>query len=124
MYESILQQKQDIKREERLVQQKLQEYNDQKQSEQIDAKKAMLDDFDKTQNSMLGNRAAQSSRTESKEASQDDQRGTKRKFELSKEEIRIIAEKDLEKATTKLQDERSEAAKPKMASFWVVSLIE
>ncbi|KAI8890127.1 hypothetical protein K501DRAFT_237024 [Backusella circina FSU 941] len=125
MYESILQQKQDIKREQRQVDQKRQEFQNQKESEQIEAKRALLDDFDKTQNSMLGGRhrvSHQAGGKDEEDVNKVERGGTKRKFELSTEEIHAIAEKDLEKATIKLQDEKSQAAKPKLASFWVPEL--
>lgn len=57
MYESILQQKQNIKREQRLMEQKVRDLENLKARETEEAKQALLDDFEKTQTSMLGRRA-------------------------------------------------------------------
>ncbi|KAI8981041.1 hypothetical protein BDB01DRAFT_724213 [Pilobolus umbonatus] len=56
IYESILQQKQAIQREQRSIEQSVQESNNKKQQEADVAEQKALETFDKTQNSMLGGR--------------------------------------------------------------------
>jgi nitric oxide synthase-interacting protein len=55
-YESYLQQKQDIKREQALLEQKLANLDDRKQQDEAAAKQALLDQFERTQTSVLGQR--------------------------------------------------------------------
>lgn len=55
-YESYLQQKQDIKREQALLDQKLANLDDRKQQDEAAAKQALLDQFERTQTSVLGQR--------------------------------------------------------------------
>lgn len=110
MYESILQQKQAIKQEERFLEAKKQEEEAQKQQEELEAKRVILDNFDKAQNSMLGNR----SNTNDKKRKLD---------EVEKEgKEKSLEEKEIEETTAKLRSEKEEAAKPKIGSFWVVKM--
>jgi nitric oxide synthase-interacting protein len=122
MYESIVQQKQAIKQEQRTLEQKSQELNNQKQLEELEAKRVILDSFDKTQNSMLGDRQAKVTIKDDVTAPSPTTNDKKRKFELSEEEIRSMSEKDIEKAALQLKKEKEEALKPKIGSFWVVSI--
>ncbi|KAI8328977.1 hypothetical protein BC941DRAFT_385115 [Chlamydoabsidia padenii] len=55
-YESYLQQKKDIKREQALLEQKLANLDDRKQQDEAAAKQALLDEFERTQTSVLGQR--------------------------------------------------------------------
>ncbi|ORE06811.1 hypothetical protein BCV72DRAFT_118746 [Rhizopus microsporus var. microsporus] len=131
MYESILQQKEAIKLEQQQMEQRLQELNNKKQLQEEEARRALLDEFDKTQNSMLGNRRRGSVKVEeAKEKTEKNENdsissnhsGKKRKFELTEDEIRSVAEKDIERTSLQLKEEKEEATKPKIASFWVPSL--
>ncbi|KAI9471868.1 MAG: hypothetical protein EXX96DRAFT_582039 [Benjaminiella poitrasii] len=125
MYESILQQKQSIKQEQKRLELKQQEMEISRQQEEMEAKQALLDKFDKTQHSVLGDR-----RLTIKDELKDEGRGEqdtsnksrKRKFELSEDEIRSMSEKEIEKTTIELRREKEEAAKPKLGSFWVPSV--
>ncbi|GAA5795746.1 hypothetical protein EDC94DRAFT_595711 [Helicostylum pulchrum] len=122
MYESILQQKQAIKQEQRAIEQKNQELNNQKQLGELEAQRVILDSFDKTQNSMLGDRQ--------KVVLKDDiPNSKKRKLEEEGEEgeedkveTRSINEKAIEEKALELKREKDEAAKPKIGSFWVPSV--
>ncbi|KAI7901006.1 uncharacterized protein BX663DRAFT_537339 [Cokeromyces recurvatus] len=118
MYESILQQKQTIKQEQKRLELKQQEMENKRQEEEMEAKRVLLDKFDKTQHSVLGDRRV----TIKDELKDDEKKGQKRKFELSEDEIRSIAEKDIEKTALELRKEKEEAAKPKLGSFWVPSV--
>ncbi|RCI05385.1 hypothetical protein CU098_001711 [Rhizopus stolonifer] len=129
MYENILQQREVIQWEQKQTEQKLQEQNNKKDLEEAEAKRMLLNEFDKTQNSMLGNRQRvkgeskkDDAKTESKETVSNNASGTKRKFELTEEEIRSVAEKDMERTSLQLKEEKEEAAKPKIGSFWLPSL--
>ncbi|KAI8078175.1 uncharacterized protein B0P05DRAFT_470513 [Gilbertella persicaria] len=115
MYESILQQKQAIKQEQKLFEQKAQELDNQKQLQDLEAKRVLLDTFDKTQNSVLGDR-----RPTIRDGLKDEPNNKKRKF--SEEEAKSIAEKELEKASLQLQKDKEEASKPRLGSFWVPSV--
>jgi nitric oxide synthase-interacting protein len=109
MYESILQQKQAIQHEQKMLEQKSLELDQQKQLEELEAKRVILDTFDKTQNSMLGNRK----RPTIKDDLQEDSK--KRKLDTTDEQ-------ELEKTTKQLRKEKEEASKPKIGSFWVPSV--
>jgi nitric oxide synthase-interacting protein len=111
MYESILQQKQAIQHEQKMLEQKSLELDQQKQQEELEAKRVILDTFDKTQNSMLGNRQ----RPTIKDALKDEENSKKRKLDPTDEE-------ELEKTTKQLRKEKEEASKPKIGSFWVPSV--
>ncbi|CAO3674808.1 unnamed protein product [Rhizopus microsporus] len=118
MYESILQQKEAIKLEQQQMEQRLQELNNKKQLQEEEARRALLDEFDKTQNSMLGNR-----RRGSMEANEAKEKTEKNDNDsISKDEIQSVAEKDIERTSLQLKEEKEEATKPKIASFWVPSL--
>lgn len=121
MYESIVQQKQAIKQEQRTLELKNQELSNQKELEELEAKRVILDTFDKTQNSMLGDRQAKVTIKADVVVSSPTANEKKRKFELSEDEIRSIFDKDLEKTALQLKKEKEEASKPKIGSFWVVS---
>lgn len=69
MYESILQQKQNIKREQRLMEQKVRDLENLKARETEEAKQALLDEFEKTQTSMLGRRTPKTTTTSTTENS-------------------------------------------------------
>ncbi|KAG0167147.1 hypothetical protein DFQ28_003380 [Apophysomyces sp. BC1034] len=136
MYEFILTQKQTIKREQRQLELKLLDLQEKKLQSDEEARQVLLDEFEKTQTSMLGNRKSfgveknPSSKPESTSdrasfASASSDSGSvskKRKFELVEEEIATIAEKDVEKTSQKLAEEKAEAAKAKIGSFWLPSL--
>jgi hypothetical protein len=49
--------------------------------------------------------------------------GTKRKFELNQEERQRAVDKEKEEALRKINEARSEEAKPKLPSFWLVSMM-
>ncbi|KAI9271409.1 hypothetical protein BY458DRAFT_509377 [Sporodiniella umbellata] len=126
MYENILQQKENIQWEQKRAEQSLQEQNSKKETEEAEAKRMLLNEFDKTQNSMLGNRLrakVESPKDEKLEKPTDkNTAGTKRKFELTQEEIKSIAERDIQRTSLQLKEEKEEAAKPKIGSFWLPSL--
>ncbi|KAI9030018.1 hypothetical protein CLU79DRAFT_695200 [Phycomyces nitens] len=129
IYESILTQKQNIKREERLLEQKQQDVQNQKTRDEEEAKQAILDEFEKTQTSMLGTRKKQTlespviakSEKDSSESPLTSNR-TKRKFELVEEDLKDIADKDVEKTCQRLAEEKAEASKAQIGSFWVPSM--
>ncbi|KAI8376022.1 uncharacterized protein BYT42DRAFT_614809 [Radiomyces spectabilis] len=141
MYESILTQKQAIKREQKLLEQKLLNLDEKKAKEEEEAKIALLEEFEKTQNSMLGPRKAigqtnaptassASSPVKSDKESAVSVRsgesvstaGTKRKFELTEEELRSIADQDISKAWQRLEEEKAKMNKSKLSSFWLPSM--
>jgi nitric oxide synthase-interacting protein len=122
MYESIVQQKQAIKHEQKVLDQRNQELLTQKQVNELEAKRVILDTFDKTQNSMLGNRQGKVTIKDDVVDAPTSTNDKKRKFELSEDEVRSIAEKDIEKTALQLKKEKEEAAKPKIGSFWVVGV--
>lgn len=109
MYESILQQKQSIQHRQRTLDQKNQELSTQKQLNDLEAHRVILDTFDKTQNSMLGNRQQLTNHDESKKRKRDDSRS--------------INEQDIDETALQLKKEKEEAAKPKIGSFWVVKTL-
>lgn len=71
----------------------------------LEAHRVILDTFDKTQNSMLGNRQ-QPANGDAKKRKRDDER--------------TINEQDIDETALQLKKEKEEAAKPKIGSFWVV----
>jgi nitric oxide synthase-interacting protein len=113
MYENILQQKEAIKYEQKMIDQRNQETETQKQLDEDEAKRTLLNKFDKTQNSMLGER-----RSTIKDTLKDTEptNEKKRKLESTDED------RDLQKTVLELKKEREEAAKPKIGSFWVPSV--
>lgn len=128
MYESILQQKQTIQHEQKLLEQKTLELDQLKQQEELEAKRVILNTFDKTQNSMLGNRQRPTIRdalkddndkvgssSSSSNSTSDDAGNKKRKLDTTDEE-------ELEKTTKQLRKEKEDASKPKIGSFWVPSV--
>ncbi|ORZ00409.1 hypothetical protein BCR43DRAFT_140319 [Syncephalastrum racemosum] len=123
IYESILLQKQNIQREQKAQEQKLKALEDQRLREEEEAKQTFLDEFEKTQTSMLGSR-----KKSIKEPSPVDKNpsspstpsaGIKRSFEESAKEA---AQKDLEVTSERLANEKAEASKSKLGSFWLPSL--
>jgi nitric oxide synthase-interacting protein len=175
LYESILTQKQEIQRQQRLSVQRQKENDEQKALEDEKAQLAILANFERTQTSVLpDNRrhsTAQSaeftnkpSPSGSRETSKDPNTpsgsspaigkfgsmrasfreccviigvddhvnvesspqlhaGTKRKFELNQEERQRAIDKEKEEALRKINEARSEEAKPKLPSFWLVSIV-
>jgi nitric oxide synthase-interacting protein len=120
MYENILQQKQAIKHEQKMIDMKNQESEQQKQQEELEAKRVILDTFDKTQHSMLGGRKRPTIKDDLKDDLPSDNKGpTEKKRKLS-DDTRSIQEQEIEKAAAQLKKEKEEAAKPKIGSFWVV----
>lgn len=143
IYESILLQKQNIQREQKAQEQKLKALEDQRLREEEEAKQTFLDDFEKTQTSMLGNRKKSLREPSPAEKSRSPhptrhlqshaglpllclepsspstpKAGVKRSFEESAKEA---AQKDLEETSERLANEKAEAAKSKLGSFWLVS---
>ncbi|KAG2208732.1 uncharacterized protein EV154DRAFT_607914 [Mucor mucedo] len=111
MYESILQQKQSIAHQQRTLDQQTQEKQAQKQLSDLEAQRVILDTFDKTQNSMLGNRQVPV-----------DSKKRKRLEEKEDEEKRTLNEQAIDETALQLKQEKEEAAKPKIGSFWVPSV--
>lgn len=111
MYENILQQKEAIKYEQKMAEKRNQDLENQKLLEEQEAKQALLEKFDKTQNSMLGERRS----TIKDELKDTDSK--KRKHEETEH-----VDKDLQKTVLELKKEKEEAAKPKLGSFWVVNV--
>lgn len=109
MYESILQQKQAIALQQRTLDQQTQEKQVQKQLNDLEAQRVILDTFDKTQNSMLGNRDDKKRKREVEEEKEE------------KEDKRTLNEQAIDETALQLKKEKEEAAKPKIGSFWVVS---
>ncbi|KAI8577959.1 hypothetical protein K450DRAFT_249230 [Umbelopsis ramanniana AG] len=149
LYESILTQKQEIQRQQRLAAQRQKENDEQKVLEDEEAQLAILANFERTQTSVLpddrrhsiaqsAESTNKSSPTGSRETSKDPNTpsgsspaiesspqlhaGTKRKFELNKEERQRAIDKEKEEALRKINEARSEEAKPKLPSFWLPSL--
>ncbi|KAG2212911.1 hypothetical protein INT46_010467, partial [Mucor plumbeus] len=122
MYENILQQKQAIKHEQKMIDMKNQESEQQKQQEELEAKRVILDTFDKTQHSMLGGRKRPTIKDDLKDdLPSDNKEPTEKKRKLS-DNTRSIQEQEIEKAAAQLKKEKEEAAKPKIGSFWVPSV--
>ncbi|KAI7849017.1 hypothetical protein BDC45DRAFT_294017 [Circinella umbellata] len=117
MYESILTQKQTIKREQRLLEQKLQTLEEKKEREQEEARQVMLDQFEKTQTSMLGNRKRQQ-REQKKDETIDESTnpGVKRKIQDATDEDQ------LERTAKRLAEEKADKAKSKVSSFWLPTM--
>lgn len=113
MYENILQQKEAIKYEQKMIEKRNQDLQNQKLLEEEEAKRALLDKFDKTQNSMLGER-----RPTIKDSLNDTEPKNDKKRKL--DDVDEEGKSELQKTVLELKKEREEAAKPKLGSFWVV----
>lgn len=121
MYENILQQKQAIQHEQKMIELKHQESEQQKQLEELEAKRVILDTFDKTQHSMLGGERRRP--TIKDDLKDDDTQHNEKKRKLSDvegQDARSIQENEIAKTAAQLKKEKEEAAKPKIGSFWVV----
>lgn len=46
--------------------------------------------------------------------------GTKRKFELTEDAVKEAADKELDKASKRLAEEKARESAPKLSSFWLV----
>ncbi|KAI8069876.1 hypothetical protein BC940DRAFT_366094 [Gongronella butleri] len=113
MYESILQQKEAIKREEAAIEQKKLSKEEQKRIDDIEARKLLIDNFDKTQSSMLGTR--QPFRSDKPDAAQET--GSKRKRDAHDDDD------ELAKAREQLAADKARAAESKLkSSFWLPSV--
>ncbi|KAH8551027.1 hypothetical protein BGW37DRAFT_494537 [Umbelopsis sp. PMI_123] len=149
LYESILTQKQEIQRHQRIAEQRQKEEEEKKSLENEQAKLAVLANFERTQTSVLPEERRpsitqstesnnKSSPSRSREASKDSNTpsagspaiesspqvhaGTKRKFELNQNERQRAIEKEKEEAKRKINEAKAEEAKPKLPSFWLPSL--
>lgn len=112
-----MQQKQAIKHEQKMIDLKNQESEQQKQLEEMEAKRVILDTFDKTQHSMLG---GERRRPTIKDDLKDD---TAAAAENEKKRKRSDVDADeIAKTAAQLRKEKEEAAKPKIGSFWVVNV--
>ncbi|KAL7311284.1 hypothetical protein PS15m_009065 [Mucor circinelloides] len=123
MYENILQQKQAIQHEQKMIELKHQESEQQKQLEELEAKRVILDTFDKTQHSMLGGERRRP--TIKDDLKDDDTQHNEKKRKLSDvegQDARSIQENEIAKTAAQLKKEKEEAAKPKIGSFWVPSV--
>lgn len=120
MYENILQQKQAIKHEQKMIDLKNQESEQQKQLEELEAKRVILDTFDKTQHSMLG---GERRRPTIKDDLKDNTLPAAAVTEGEKKRKRSDVDADeIAKTAAQLKKEKEEAAKPKIGSFWVVNM--
>ncbi|KAI8646312.1 hypothetical protein BD408DRAFT_360073 [Parasitella parasitica] len=122
MYENILQQKQAIKHEQKVIDMKNQESEQQKVQEELEAKRVILDNFDKTQHSMLGGRQRPTIKNELKDDSTTEKNKPNEKKRKLSDDIRSIQEQEVEKTAAQLKKEKEEASKPKIGSFWVPSV--
>ncbi|KAL9552348.1 hypothetical protein MBANPS3_003809 [Mucor bainieri] len=118
MYENILQQKQAIKHEQKMIDLKSQESEQQKQLEELEAKRVILDTFDKTQHSMLG---GERRRPTIKDGLKDDTAAAAAENEKKRKRSDADAD-EIAKTAAQLKKEKEEAAKPKIGSFWVPSV--
>ncbi|ORX58051.1 hypothetical protein DM01DRAFT_1301989 [Hesseltinella vesiculosa] len=111
LYENFLQQKEGIKRQEALMDQKLSTLDEKKRQEKIEAQQLLLDEFEKTQSSMLGQRKSfRSNDVPSASA------GDKRKRETDQDD-------ELARASEKLAKQKAQAAENKLkSSFWLPSV--
>ncbi|KAI9250884.1 hypothetical protein BDA99DRAFT_204314 [Phascolomyces articulosus] len=118
MYESILTQKQNIKREQRLLEQKLQALEEKKDKETEEARQVMLDQFEKTQTSMLGHRRQPVKKKEEEKEKEEDKntQGVKRKIQDATDEDQ------LERTAKRLAEEKADKSKSKLSSFWLPTM--
>ncbi|CEP11050.1 hypothetical protein [Parasitella parasitica] len=122
MYENILQQKQAIVLEQKMIDMKNQESEQQKLQEELEAKRVILDNFDKTQHSMLGARQRLTIKDELKDDSTTEKNKANEKKRKLSDDTRSPQEQEVEKTAAQLKKEKEEAAKPKIGSFWVPSV--
>ncbi|KAI8088680.1 uncharacterized protein BX664DRAFT_385299 [Halteromyces radiatus] len=105
-YESYLQQKQAIKREQVLLEQRLADLDDQKLKDDLAAKQALLDEFEKTQTSVLGRRNNGNMDTNSTSLEPGSPTvGSKRKLD-----------------TTETQDKKQTSKEKLKSSFWLPTM--
>lgn len=120
MYENILQQKQAIKHEQKMIDMKNQESEQQKQQEELEAKRVILDTFDRTQHSVLGDRGRPTIKDSLRDDITNDSNAPNGKKRKLSDDIRSAQEQEIEKTAAQLKKKKEEAAKPKIGSFWVV----
>ncbi|KAI8981999.1 hypothetical protein BDF20DRAFT_973031 [Mycotypha africana] len=132
MYESIVQQKEAIKLEQKIIERKKQELEAKKQLEEYEAKQALLDSFDKTQNSVLSKRPTIRDPLKDTDTASttkpviDNSNDRKRKFEATSEKdaegkSATFVDEELEKTAAQLRKEKEKNSKQKLGSFWVPS---
>ncbi|KAI8141075.1 hypothetical protein BJV82DRAFT_518943 [Fennellomyces sp. T-0311] len=113
MYESILTQKQNIKREQRSLEQKLQALEEKRAQDEDEARQTLLDQFEKTQTSMLGHRKLQQ---QTQEKDDEKQSGVKRKKEDATDADQLA------RAAKRIAEEKASKSKSKLSSFWLPSM--
>ncbi|CAO3644581.1 unnamed protein product [Cunninghamella echinulata] len=141
LYEAYLQQKQTIKREQQLLEQKLANLEEKKRQTESEAKQTLLNEFEKTQTSMLNQRipfsknnkdnSNTSSSTSSIKNNNNDKNtsetssvshksiGVKRKLE---DEINANVEKNIQKASEKLENSKASSNTKLKSSFWLPTM--
>lgn len=125
---NLLAQRKEMKRLEKVNERLKLDDEDQKVREDEAARLRAVEDFEAVQMGLLV-KAGASARVigrqggkivveQEKDATEDENRGTKRKFEIDEEELKRIATEERSKAKRNLADERK-AAKGYLPSFWV-----
>ncbi|CAG8457413.1 10311_t:CDS:2 [Paraglomus occultum] len=145
IYENLLAQKKEIKRQQTLLEIRQKEEEEKAKRKEDEAKEAVILDFERQQVRIapLSSNKKSLNVTEAdidKNAASDTQTraGTKRKidetedtvegsnkkrnFYLDGDELRAIAQREHEEALKRLEEEKAEAAKPKLPNFWLPSL--
>lgn len=135
---NLLSQRKEIKRLEKEVERDRVEEAEREQKQDEEARQRAVDDFDRVQQgleSRLGpyanrrvvGRSADRYTTEDetvtgRQNGEGFGQGRKRKFQLDEKELLRVAEEDHKKAKSVMEQEKHNAAQPKLLSFWVPSL--
>ncbi|CAG8488599.1 6617_t:CDS:2 [Acaulospora colombiana] len=141
--ENILAQKKEIKRQQLILESRVKDEAEEAKRKEELAKEAVIQDFERqqvriapfgpsgssndVQKTSDNNKSLELIRSDSRSArsnkgAESSQTGKKRSFQLDEEEIAAIAERDVEEASKKLEEERLAATKPKLPNFWLPSL--
>ncbi|KAI9323519.1 hypothetical protein BX666DRAFT_2022249 [Dichotomocladium elegans] len=142
MYESILTQKQVIKQKKKQLEQQIQALEDEKERTAEEARQHLLEEFERTQASMLGRQQQQRRKQQEEGRTSPDSSisertlvegmynpanddtataGKKRKFELTEEMIKEAADKELSKASQRLADEKARKSNGS-SNFWIPTM--
>ncbi|KAI9304830.1 hypothetical protein BJ944DRAFT_249566 [Cunninghamella echinulata] len=147
LYEAYLQQKQTIKREQLLLEQKLADLEEKKRQTELETKQALLNEFEKTQTSMLNQRipfstnnkdnnntsSSSSSSIKNNNNNNNDKntsetssvsqisigKGVKRKLE---DEINTNSERNIQKASEKIENSKASPNTKLKSSFWLPTM--
>lgn len=121
---SLLGQKKEIKRQEKLLERMREEEEQERQTARQLARERVLRDFEKLQSgagtSALD--ALNNSRVDAVSIESIGERGTKRKFALDEQEVARLQLEHEEKAMLDIEREQAEKRKAKLPNFWLPSL--